>query len=349
MYDTIAVFLALRRLTDPPLPAYLPACPSPTARYTYCLLSSSSSSSPPSACTLYHTAPLAKPTKRPNLWHRMTECDNDQSPLARDGVLLAAGAFAVSSGSLALFLALWGIVLSTGATLWSRSAPARSTLLPPSPYSRAAAAAARPGDGRAQLWAVAAAETGGGGGGEDGGGVRGVEGKGNELAQRFSAGRWRNVAVALACVPWALDAASQYCFLRLAARCVISHSRCCCCCLQLFAEAGSDRLIRRARWMQDTTGYSALRAIERSLCLCFRFKFVHVSVFCSVVMQASLAKVWGALVVFFISFHCHCCRTGSTWLAVGLIVASIVYAFCVGALVMAPGAKVIRRGEVKLR
>ncbi|CAM9972045.1 unnamed protein product, partial [Scytosiphon promiscuus] len=45
------------------------------------------------------------------------------SPPARIGAALLALAFAVSCGRLVMFLALWSVVLTTGAALWVRSAP----------------------------------------------------------------------------------------------------------------------------------------------------------------------------------------------------------------------------------
>ncbi|CAM9918227.1 unnamed protein product, partial [Ectocarpus sp. 8 AP-2014] len=80
------------------------------------------------------------------------------SPRARNGVFLLAGSFAVSCSSLMLFLALWSIVLLAGATLWVRSEPMRTTLLPPPPRAELTGSRFRRRMGAAQLWAAAAAE-----------------------------------------------------------------------------------------------------------------------------------------------------------------------------------------------
>eukprot|EP00903_Cladosiphon_okamuranus_P014741 g13659.t1 len=122
----------------------------------------------------------------------------------RNGALFLAGAFAASCGRTALLLTLWCIVVVTGAALWARSAPARSTLLP----LTAAGAEPFPGPGgRAQLWVAVGAT-----------GERVGRGGGERFAETFSAAGWPSSVLTVALLPSALDAAALYCFFRLAAR-----------------------------------------------------------------------------------------------------------------------------------
>ncbi|CAM9220104.1 unnamed protein product, partial [Ectocarpus fasciculatus] len=134
------------------------------------------------------------------------------SPRARNGVLLLAGAFAVSCSGLVLFLALWGIVLLAGAALWLRSEPMRTTLLPPPPSELTDSRFRRRG-GAAQLWAAAAEVESDDGEGAVGGGDR--EG---ESTVAVSPRKWRDLVLLLTLAPPVLDATAQFCFLRLAAR-----------------------------------------------------------------------------------------------------------------------------------
>lgn len=159
----------------------------------------------------------------PPATHRFKTMDQ-QSPRARNGVLLLAGAFAVSCSSVVLFLALWGIVLLAGAALWVRSEPTRTTLLPPPPAELTGPRFRRRG-GAAQLWEAAAEVESDVGKGAVGDGDR--EG---ESTVAVSARKWRDLVLLLAMVPPALDATAQFCLLRLAARWVVRliYYRWCC-------------------------------------------------------------------------------------------------------------------------
>lgn len=141
---------------------------------------------------------------------------DQQSPRARNGVLLLAGSFAVSCSSLMLFLALWGIVLLAGAALLVRSEPMRTTLLPPPPSELTGSRFRRRG-GAARLWAAAAAEV----ESDDGKGAVGGGHREGESTVAVSARKWRDLVVLLALAPPALDATAQFCFVRLAARWVV--------------------------------------------------------------------------------------------------------------------------------